>query len=284
MSGQKGRVAPYYTKRRHQGRADRGTSEPACVSVAERDERAPWGLRDVVVVTGLAILLFYLLRLLGGLSHLLGHPIHLRQDSGFREFVFSGWELLQLACVVFFSLHKYQINWRRLGFRGLPRNWQYFALAGFFGGFVTTTFYDGVTWQLHLGFLVPHSTVHPALFSESLLVASYSFLIGSLLAPFVEEVLFRGFVFQGLLGQRLLLKLPWGGFGTTIGPWSAALMSGALFAAFHLQVGLLIPFTIVGMIYVWVYRSSGSLWTAVLCHATWNSYALLRALLDASSR
>ncbi len=64
----------------------------------------------------------------------------------------------------------------------------------------------------------------------------------------------------------------------TIGPWRAALISAAIFAGLHWQVGLLIPFTIGGVIFAWVYLSSGSLWTVVIFHAVFNGYVLTRAL------
>ena len=80
-----------------------------------------------------------------------------------------------------------------------------------------------------------------------------------LVGPTVEELFFRGFVFSGLLGS-------WG-------LWPAAAMSGALFAAVHLDVAVAGPAFLSGVVFAVVYRRSGSLWPAILAHTSQNAIA-----------
>ncbi len=80
-------------------------------------------------------------------------------------------------------------------------------------------------------------------------------------APVAEETFFRGFLFPTLRGR-------WG----TV--W-AALASAVLFAALHFDVGSMIPFTVIGLLLVWAYVVSGSLWAAIFAHFAFNSISLV---------
>ena len=79
------------------------------------------------------------------------------------------------------------------------------------------------------------------------------------LAPVCEELFFRGLLFKGL--QTTWSMLP------------ALLVSGFLFGAFHQNLAVLIPFTIIGMLFAWAYHDSGSLWTPIVSHAAVNGLA-----------
>jgi uncharacterized protein len=75
-------------------------------------------------------------------------------------------------------------------------------------------------------------------------------------APFAEEVFFRGFIFAGL---RQSLSL-----------WPAALISGLLFGLSHLALGNLavgIQLTVFGAILGWLYERTGTLWAPIFLHA-----------------
>ena len=76
----------------------------------------------------------------------------------------------------------------------------------------------------------------------------------------MEETFFRGFVFGGLSKRFSFL--------------GAALISGFLFAIAHMDPTLLIPFTAVGMIFAAGYAYTGSLWTTIAAHFTFNLISL----------
>jgi len=78
------------------------------------------------------------------------------------------------------------------------------------------------------------------------------FIVATVFAPFVEEVFFRGFLFQGLR-QR---------YG-----WSKAmLLSSAIFAIGHLDPVALIPTFILGNVLAYVYHKSNSVWPGMILH------------------
>lgn len=83
-------------------------------------------------------------------------------------------------------------------------------------------------------------------------------------APLVEEMFFRGFLFQGFR-QR------WG--------WNkAALLSAGVFAAMHLQAASLLPTFLMGYIFAFVYNRSNSLWPSVILHFLINSFGMCAML------
>ena len=96
-------------------------------------------------------------------------------------------------------------------------------------------------------------------------------LILLLLAPFVEEVLFRGLVFGNLKGKSPLLA-----YG----------LSAALFALYHVwqwaviapntaHFVLMLQYLLPGLVLAWVYEKTGTLMTPLLLHISVNILAIL---------
>jgi membrane protease YdiL (CAAX protease family) len=86
-----------------------------------------------------------------------------------------------------------------------------------------------------------------------------AFLIIVLAGPASEEVFFRGFVFAGLVRR----------FGAPV----AMVMSAVVFAAAHLDVGLLGPAFLAGIAFAYVYWRTGTLWAVILAHTAQNAIA-----------
>jgi len=86
-------------------------------------------------------------------------------------------------------------------------------------------------------------------------------VVAVIMAPLCEEIYFRGFVFKGFAES-------WGWV------WGAA-ASGALFSLAHLQLTLFLPLFVLGFGLAWVYQRTGSLWTNITLHATFNGVAVL---------
>ena len=95
-------------------------------------------------------------------------------------------------------------------------------------------------------------------------------LIVIFLAPFVEEVLFRGLVFGCLrehsrpvaYGASCLLF-------AFLHVWTFAFSGGGI-GYFTLMVQYLVP----GLIFAWAFDHSGTLWTSILLHASVNALSL----------
>ena len=82
----------------------------------------------------------------------------------------------------------------------------------------------------------------------------------TLLAPLGEELVFRGFVYRAL-------RMRWGVL-------PAALVTSLAFSALHPSLA---PYMTLSVAFCLAYEWSGSLWTSILLHATWNtlSYVML---------
>lgn len=97
-----------------------------------------------------------------------------------------------------------------------------------------------------------------------------TFIIIVLIAPFVEEVLFRGLVFGNLKGKSLTV---------------AYVLSCVLFALSHVwnfatgaqnlsQFLVMLQYLVPGFMLAWSYDRSGTLWTPIALHAVFNALAL----------
>ena len=97
-----------------------------------------------------------------------------------------------------------------------------------------------------------------------------TFIIIVLVAPFVEEVLFRGLVFGNLKGKSLTV---------------AYVLSCVLFALSHVwqfavdaptvaHFVVMLQYLAPGFVLAWSYDRSGTLWTPIALHAVFNALAL----------
>lgn len=89
------------------------------------------------------------------------------------------------------------------------------------------------------------------------IIGGFFFIV--IVAPFLEELLFRGFIY------RLFTKI-W--------PlWVASLFAALLFALAHVQLQSFFPLLLLGLILNWTCRKTGSVWTAVAFHSLNNAVA-----------
>ena len=82
------------------------------------------------------------------------------------------------------------------------------------------------------------------------------------IAPFAEELFFRGFFFAGL-------RTRWG-------LWPSALLSGAIFGLVHAPTGptAAIPLAGLGVGLAWLYNKTGSVWPCMCAHFLNNALAI----------
>lgn len=163
-----------------------------------------------------------------------------------------------------FSVLKYHLSWRALGFRSLAIGQSWIPAATVIAVFFVVAGYGLLVQLTGIDQLVPQGSFGNDVLDNHTLLALAG-VLAVLVAPIVEETFFRGFVFGGLARR----------FGFLGG----ALASGFLFSLAHGQLTTLVPFTLVGMLFAGVYAYTGSLWTSIGAHFTWNfiSFALLAA-------
>lgn len=86
-------------------------------------------------------------------------------------------------------------------------------------------------------------------------------------APLLEELLFRGLLFEWLIKQ--------------IPPYSVIAISAVGFGCLHMEsAALIIPLSILGVMLGWLRYKSDSIWPSFLLHACNNLIAVLFAILD----
>ena len=175
--------------------------------------------------------------------------------------------LILLASLRGLILRKYGLSWADLGLRPCPRVWYWraFLLAlvmlpvvGAFNAAIPRIF-DVPFENPQITALAPRGFNWPALIGMT--------VMGGIVAPFAEELAFRGLLFGWLRGR--------------MGFVAAAGLNALCFAVMH-GVVLLIPALVaVGLALAWIAERSGSLWPAIVTHGVFNSamiFALYAAL------
>lgn len=81
-------------------------------------------------------------------------------------------------------------------------------------------------------------------------------LLGGVVAPIKEELLFRGLIYPPLRQAH--------------GKGKGMLLTGLFFATLHLDLVRFIPLFIGGVVLAWLYERSSSIWPAIVAHGTWN--------------
>jgi membrane protease YdiL (CAAX protease family) len=218
-------------------------------------DAVPWTPRDVWLGLGFLALWWVVILALSLFARLSTVSVDPGLWVGLGELVF-------LLPVWWLTVRKYRVDWRALGLRGFQA-----AMVGLGCGllvfsFVFNFFYGSVLALFGLRAQVNLVPILAQLSSPWLLM-----LAGVVVAPLVEELFFRGFVFAGLRPRYGWPK--------------AAAISSALFALLHLQPLAILPIFLLGYIFAFLYQRSRSLWPAILMHVLMNALALGSAYLVA---
>lgn len=234
-------------------------------STTNREVEFPaWGWRDCAVGLGVAVAALVLIVAVLSLFVTRGGG-----DRSVRELLLGlgatlAFEVSLFAIALALTAGKYGGGPRVLGW--LPRRpdaWIGWTLLALALSYLTLGVYTAVTSFPALHGLQPKSNVPTGLFDHRATIALAVFLT-VIVAPIVEETFFRGFIFNGL--RRSL------GFS------GAATLSGVLFAVAHTSPGLIIPFTVIGVIFAYLYRRTGTLWTSMSAHMLFNLVSVVFAL------
>lgn len=213
-------------------------------------------------ILGGVLLAFYLLvlpfaadPLFAGLSRLLGTPI----SAGTRNLIFY-YTLFALAVVIF---------WRYLGnttSHFFSNIWK--TLGAVFTGMIAFYGLNELICRVLGLFLGGIHNLNDAAISAQIHDAPrFAALIIVFVAPFVEEILFRGYVFGNLSGVNRM---------------AAYVVSCLLFAFLHVwqfavvqtdlpHFLLMLQYLVPGFTLAWTYEKSGNLWGCVLLHSFVNA-------------
>ena len=221
------------------------------------DDRPRWRPRDVVFATLTSAIVFGLLVVIAAK---LSGIVDERGTSSIPTWTLAAFYAVLVATVWYFSVRKYRVGWRSLGFRAPEGRWS-FALAALVLLASLTLFaaYKLTTDQLPISWLRPPE-ISPELFGHGFERVLNGLAI-VVVAPVAEEVFFRGFVLGGLVAA--------------LGDLRAAVVSSALFAVMHASVGTFVPLFAAGMLLAWLYLRTRSIWPPIAAHSTQNALAML---------
>jgi membrane protease YdiL (CAAX protease family) len=211
----------------------------------------PWNTRDVwlglAVFAGLSIITTGLFLLL-----IFGFSI----DLSIELMLIIG-ELVFVAPIWLFAVRKYGIGWKALGFHSFTIGTLAVGFGLVFAFYIITVFYAAVIVELF------DSPMQPSLESvaNEMAVPWLLIALAVIVAPFVEEMFFRGFVFAG--------------FRQRYGWQKAAMISSGLFAVGHLQPLAIVPLFMLGYIFAYLYHRSGSIWPGILLHFLVNLWGII---------
>lgn len=148
-------------------------------------------------------------------------------------------------------------NWRREYLRG--GLWAYLSI-------LPVLALAGALLSLFRKTLLPEQEIYKLLMGLTSLPISLLFLIiVGLVAPLLEEIIFRGFLF--------------GTLRNSFGPWRSMVYSSLLFAALHQSLVAFLPIFFLAMVLAYLYEKTGSLWPSIVLHMVNNTVATLFAIL-----
>lgn len=166
-------------------------------------------------------------------------------------------ELVFLVPVWWFVFRKYNAGWGSLGFRTFTGK-----TIGIGCGLVIAAHIFTILYAALIVYLLD-SPIQPDLapVAEEMSFPWLLAFLAVVVAPVVEEIFFRGFVFAG--------------FYNRYGYQKAAILSSLIFALGHLQVLAILPLFILGYIFAYLYHRSGSIVPAIILHFLVNLFAVV---------
>jgi len=195
-------------------------------------------------------------------------PLALLFDSNSRPFLGAGIALSApiYLCVLWITARltfvKYGGGWERLGVSRPTLAIVGWAVVAIVGAFAVAGIYSGIVTYFNIDALSQScgDQVPDGIRSSALLMAMAA-VLAVIFAPVCEELFFRGFIFPGLARA-------WG-------PVAGIAASGILFGSAHLLGNptlykSMIEFTAIGMVFAFVYWRSGSIFSSMLAHFSFN--------------
>jgi len=223
---------------------------------ASSPESVPWTVQDVWFT--MTFLVFYVVMEYAS-AHIVGLTAYKKNIGIYAAF----FEIILLIPIIWLVFKKYHASWSALGFRSFKG-----IAVGMGCGFLVLVYIVNFFLAILLALLKVSPSVNWVTTIQNISSPWWLVMTGVILAPLVEEIFFRGFVFTGLR-QR---------FGWV----KAMLISAVVFAIGHMQITNLIPIFLLGCALAYLYQYSKSLWPSILIHMTTNAIGFAVALLLAT--
>ncbi len=221
-----------------------------------------WHVRDMLY--GIALLLMSLL-VVTGVTFLLHDLLGTTSENADAVIAVStiAFELMFAAAVLMLALRR-GLRFVDLGFVR-PQHWSptVIACVGAYGIlFVYGVMLDALEVLLGVDVAIfEMGNRLPDGFQQSVTTLLLFGIAVIVVAPFSEELFFRGLLFRGMRGYWRLVP--------------SLVASGLGFALFHVNVAVVLPFAFIGVLFAWANEQTGSLWTSIVAHATFNGISFV---------
>ena len=222
--------------------------EEIVIMYPEKDYSVPWTVRE----TWLGLAIFVLVLLATAATSFFLSKV---DDASFLSLGMVISELVFLLPVIVLFTYK-KISLKTLGFHPFDSK-----SLGIGCGLLIVTYLVTILHNIIIFFL--GITTQGELINQifaSLKNPFWFFIVGIVLAPLVEEIFFRGFLFAG--------------FRQRMGWNKAALLSSGIFGLAHFQLAAFIPTFLLGYLFSYLFHRSNSIWPGIIFHAIVNSFGL----------
>jgi uncharacterized protein len=226
----------------------------------------PWGVRDILLAMlvslgGIVVLNFLVIALNATTNNLI-------EKSGIALTVFVAvQDAMIVGAAILFSLVRYGVGKESLGLKSFSTALGCSMSAALLIASYFVRLLYGVV-AMALGYRPSLQDVTNRLDTQGIGFLA-SFIAVAIIAPFAEEIVFRGFIYGGLRSR----------FGVVV----ATITSTLFFTALHFTIEQFIPLFVLGLFLAWLYEKSGSLYPGIILHAANNAISLLLlALLRAT--
>ena len=231
-----------------------------------------WGVKEIVVCTVLVILLYAIL------GTIIVYPVsaHYGETSAQALLAEAATVILWdagMVSIVFWIVSRKGGSWSNLGLH-LPEAGGLARVAGvivsaYIASVLLVNIYEALVDLIGISALEPSKQIDSSFYSHTAaLVVLGIAVVGT--APIAEEIFFRGFLFSGLDHRYGLIP--------------ALLVSGLLFSLAHANGGLIIPFTLIGMVLALTYRYGKTLFADITVHFLFNLGSFLVLVFVPSMR
>jgi len=224
--------------------------------------RVPWGVRDILFATLVSLGGIVVLNVLVIAVNWAMHSQVEKNGIALTLFV-AVQDAIIVGAAMLFSLVRYRVNGESLGLRSFSTVLgcamsAWLLIASYF----VRLLYGVVA--VAFGYRPSLQEVVTQLDTQGMGFVA-SFIAVAIIAPFAEELVFRGFIYGGLRSR----------FGVVVATMSSTLF----FTALHFSIAQFIPLFVLGLFLAWLYEKTGSLYPGIILHATNNAISLLLLVL-----
>ena len=235
-------------------------------------DHVPWRFWDVIIAAlplilsvALAVLAHFLPSSTGTPASETPTSTKILIENSVLGFVIYGVILLLIWLV---TVHKYHVGWSALGVRRPPRLYFAYVIPILVGMYVAAAVVSALIVKLFYGGKAENPQVKDLTggggFSWTSLILAL--ITASIVAPIIEELLFRG-VLYGWLRTR------WSAVGGVI-------LSAALFSAAHAIPLILASIFVVGLTLAIVYEKTKSTLATMTLHSLFNTIGVIAVFID----